>query len=182
MKTNLVRLAAAFALVMPVSTLPAQALELKVADSFPAGHYLVRLMLKPWMDDVTKRTNGAGTFEHYPAQQLGKATDMLKLTQAGVADIGYVAPAYASDKMAVSEVAMLPGGFEHSCQGTLAYSKLAKKGVIAEQDYAPNGIRLLFAVSLPQYRIFTVTKPVSEVISSTKRWRLARTAWPPSSR
>ena len=39
--------------------------------------------------------------------------------------------------------------------------ELAKKGVIAEQDYAPNGIRLLFAVSLPQYRIFTVAKPVT---------------------
>jgi len=41
---------------------PAQALELRVADSFPAGHYLVRLMLKPWMDEVTRKTNGAVTF------------------------------------------------------------------------------------------------------------------------
>src|SRR5215468_3069021 len=148
------------------SVIAAQAADpvrLRVADSFPKGHFLVKLILEPWMEDVTKRTNGGVTFEHYPAQQLGKAADMLKLTQAGVADIGYVAPSYASDKMPVSEVAMLPGGFEHACQGTLAYSKLAKNGVIADQDYTPNNIRLLFAVSLPQYRIFTVTKPVKEV-------------------
>jgi TRAP-type C4-dicarboxylate transport system substrate-binding protein len=148
------------------STVLAQAadpIKLRVADSFPKGHFLVKLVLEPWMEDVKKRTNNAVTFEHYPAQQLGKATDMLKLTQAGVADIGYVAPAYASDKMPVSEVAMLPGNFEHTCQGTLAYTKLAKNGVIAEQDYTPNGIRLLLAVSLPQYRIFTVTRPVKEV-------------------
>lgn len=148
------------------ATLPAPAadpIKLRVADSFPKGHFLVKLILEPWMEDVKKRTNNAVTFEHYPAQQLGKATDMLKLTQTGVADIGYVAPSYASDKMPVSEVAMLPGGFEHACQGTLAYSKLAKDGIIAQQDYAPNNIRLLFAVSLPQYRIFTVTKPVKEV-------------------
>ena len=81
---------------------------------------------------------------------------MLKLTQTGVADIGYVAPGYTSDKMPVSEVAMLPGAFEHSCQGTLAYWKLARNGVIAQQDYTANNIRLLLAVSLPQYRIFTV--------------------------
>ena len=80
MKTNLVRAAAVLALSLPVSTLSAQALELKVADSFPAGHYLVRLMLKPWMDDVTKRTNGAVTFTYYPNQQIGKAADMLRLT------------------------------------------------------------------------------------------------------
>ena len=88
---------------------------------------------------------------------------MLKLTQTGVADIGYVAPGYTSEKMPVSEVAMLPGAFEHSCQGTLAYWKLARNGVIAQQDYTANNIRLLLAVSLPQYRIFTVKAPVKDV-------------------
>jgi TRAP-type C4-dicarboxylate transport system substrate-binding protein len=147
------------------STVLAQAADpvrLRVADSFPKGHFLVKLVLEPWMEQVSKRTNNAVTFEHYPAQQLGKAADMLKLTQTGVADIGYVAPGYTSDKMPVSEVAMLPGAFEHSCQGTLAYWKLARNGVIAEQDYTANNIRLLLAVSLPQYRIFTVKQPVKD--------------------
>lgn len=141
----------------------ADPIKLRVADSFPKGHFLVKLILEPWMEAVTKRTNGAVTFEHYPAQQLGKAADMLKLTQTGVADIGYVAPGYVSDKMPVSEVAMLPGAFAHSCQGTLAYWKLARSGIIAEQDYAGNNIRLLLMVSLPQYRIFTVKTPVKQV-------------------
>ena len=152
--------------LLAVSTVLAQAAEpvrLRVADSFPKGHYLVKLVLEPWMEEVKKRTNNAVTFDHYPAQQLGKAADMLKLTQTGVADIGYVAPAYVSDKMPVSEVAMLPGAFEHSCQGTLAYWKLARNGVIAQQDYTTNNIRLLLAVSLPQYRIFTVKQPVKDV-------------------
>src|ERR1700712_2737054 len=141
----------------------ADPVKLRVADSFPKGHFLVKLILEPWMEAVTRRTNGAVSFEHYPAQQLGKAADMLKLTQTGVADIGYVAPAYVSEKMPVSEVAMLPGAFAHACQGTLAYWKLAKSGVIAEQDYAGNNIRLLLAVSLPQYRIFTVKNAVKDV-------------------
>ena len=156
--------------LLVASTVLAQAadpIKLRVADSFPKGHYLVKLVLEPWMEQVQKRTNGAVTFEHYPAQQLGKAADMLKLTQTGVADIGYVAPAYTSDKMPVSEVAMLPGAFAHSCQGTLAYWKLARSGVIAEQDYAGNNIRLLLAVSLPQYRIFTVKQPVKNVADVT---------------
>ena len=152
------------------STVLAQAadpIKLRVADSFPKGHYLVKLVLEPWMEQVSKRTNNAVTFEHYPAQQLGKAADMLKLTQTGVADIGYVAPGYTSEKMPVSEAAMLPGEFEHSCQGTLAYWKLARNGVIAEQDYTANNIRLLLAVSLPQYRIFTVKQPVKDVADVT---------------
>ena len=138
-----VRQAFAIPGLLVASTIFAQAADpitLRVADSFPKGHYLVKLVLEPWMEEVKKRTNNAVAFEHYPAQQLGKAADMLKLTQTGVADIGYVAPAYVSDKMPVSEVAMLPGAFEHSCQGTLAYWKLARNGVIAEQDYAGNHI------------------------------------------
>ena len=55
----------------------AEPIKLRVADSFPKGHYLVRLVLEPWMAEVQKRTNNAVTFEHYPAQQLGKAADML---------------------------------------------------------------------------------------------------------
>jgi TRAP-type C4-dicarboxylate transport system substrate-binding protein len=152
------------------STVLAQAadpIRLRVADSFPKGHFILKLIVEPWMEEVKKRTNNAVTFEHYPAQQLGKAADMLKLTQTGVADIGYTAPGYISDKMPVSEVAMLPGEFEHTCQGTGAYIKLAKSGVIAEQDYAANNIRLLFAVTLPQYRILTVKAPVKDVADVT---------------
>ncbi|MCK1277034.1 TRAP transporter substrate-binding protein DctP [Bradyrhizobium sp. 61] len=160
MKKNLVRAAAVLALSLPVSTLQAQALELKVADSFPAGHYLVRLMLKPWMDDVTRRTNGAVTFTYYPNQQIGKAADMLRLTQSGVVDIGYIGPSYVSDKMPLSEVAQLPGAFATSCQGTLAYWKTAREGILAKQEYAPNKIKLLLAVVLPPYQVWTVKSKV----------------------
>ncbi|GGF68984.1 C4-dicarboxylate ABC transporter [Azorhizobium oxalatiphilum] len=136
---------------------------LRVADSFPSGHYLSRLLLKPWMDEVTKRTNGAIVFDYFPGQQLGKAADMLALTQNGVADIGYVAPAYVSDKMPTSEVAMLPGSFANSCEGTRAYWKVARDGLVAKQDYAPNRIRLLIAVALPPYQILTAKTPVTKL-------------------
>lgn len=152
--------AVALSLPVTMALAPAQALELKVADSFPAGHYLVRLMLKPWMDDVTKRTNGAVTFSYYPNQQMGKATDLLRLTQSGVVDIGYIAPSYASDKMPLSEVAQLPESFTTSCQGTMAYWKSARDGVLAKQEYAPNKIKLLMAVVLPPYQVFTVKQKV----------------------
>jgi TRAP-type C4-dicarboxylate transport system substrate-binding protein len=158
MKKNLVWAVSVLALSLPLSTMSARALELKVADSFPAGHYLVRLMLKPWMDDVTKRTNGAVTFSYYPNQQIGKAADMLRLTQSGVVDIGYIGPSYVSDKMPLSEVAQLPGAFDTSCQGTLAYWKSARDGVLAKQEYAQ--IKLLFEVVLPPYQVWTAKQKV----------------------
>ncbi len=134
--------------------------KLRVADSFPSGHYLTKVIIQPFMDEVTKRTNGAVTFEYFPAQQLGKATDMLTLTQTGVTNIGYVAPAYVSEKMPLSEAAMLPGSFDTSCEGTTAYNKVARNGAIAAQDYAGNHLHLLMAVALPPYQILTVKAPV----------------------
>ncbi len=63
---------------------PSCSLELKVADAFPSGRYRVRLSLKSWMDDVTRRTSGA----------IGK---------------GYVAPSSAPDKIPLSEVPQSAG-------------------------------------------------------------------------
>jgi TRAP-type C4-dicarboxylate transport system substrate-binding protein len=142
---------------------PAHGLELKVADSFPAGHYLVSLMLKPWMEDVSRRTNGAVTFTYYPNQQIGKAADLLRLTQSGVIDIAYIGPSYVSDKMPLSEVAQLPEAFQTSCQGTLAYWKSAREGVLAKEEYAPNKIKLLMEVVLPPYQVWTVKQKIESL-------------------
>jgi TRAP-type C4-dicarboxylate transport system substrate-binding protein len=154
---------AALLTMISLAPSPSKALELKVADSFPAGHYLVRLMLKPWMDDVTKRTKGEVTFSYFPNQQIGKAVDLLRLTQSGVVDIGYIAPSYASDKMPLSEVAQLPEAFHSSCEGTLAYWKSAREQVLAKQEYAPNKIKLLVEVVLPPYQVFTVKQKIETV-------------------
>ncbi len=133
----------------------ADAVKLRVADSFPAGHYIPKALTKPFMDEVAKRTNNAVKFEYYPAEQLGKAKDMLSLTQSGVTDIAYVAPSFVSDKMPLAAVAELPGNFSESCQGTAAYWELVKKGgILDEKEFKPLGVRVLFTLVLPPYQVF----------------------------
>jgi TRAP-type C4-dicarboxylate transport system substrate-binding protein len=39
------------------------------------------------MQEVTRATNNAVTFEYYPSEQLGKAKDLLALTASGVAGV-----------------------------------------------------------------------------------------------
>ncbi|MGF7160990.1 TRAP-type C4-dicarboxylate transport system substrate-binding protein [Rhodoligotrophos appendicifer] len=131
---------------------------LRVADVYPAGHFVAEALTKPWMKEVEARTGGAVTFQYFPAEQLGKGKDLLSLTQSGVADIGLVIPAFVSDKLPLSAVAELPGGFAEACQGTMAFWKLANGGFLAEKEYAPNGVRVLFATVLPPYQIFSRTK------------------------
>ena len=141
--------------------------KLRVADALPVGHYISEYAAKFWMQEVTSRTNGSVQFEYYPGEQLGKAKDMLSLAQSGVADIAYVATSYISDKLPLSSVAELPGSFSTSCEGTLAYWKLAiGDGIIAKRDFEPNGVRVLFALSLPPYQLLTAKRKFDSISSA----------------
>jgi len=141
-----------------------ETIKLKVADSFPAAHYMNEL-IKQWMADVTEASGNTIEFEYYGAEQLGKASEMLTLVQSGVTDIAYVAPSYVSDKMPLSGVAELPGGFDSSCEGTHAYWKIATgDGLIAKHEMQPNQVRLLFTVLGAPYQILS-TKEIDGVSS-----------------
>lgn len=129
--------------------------DLRVADHYPVNASTANYTIKFFMDTVREASGGAVTFEYYPSEQLGKARDMLALTQQGVTDIGFIAPAYVSDKMPLSGVAELPGTFSGSCQAVAAYWKLAKDGILEEREFKPSGIHPLFAYLLQPYQIMT---------------------------
>ena len=138
--------------------------KIKIADSFPVGHYLPRYITTPMMEKLKANPAAKGIeFEYYPAEQMGKAKDFLSLVQSGVIDIAYVAPGFVSDKMPLSVVSELPLEFSGSCQGTMAYWNLAKPGgLLDKKEFAPNGVRLLFTIVLPPYQIIT-RKPFSNL-------------------
>lgn len=131
-------------------------IKLKIADSFPVGHYIPKYSVLPLMERMKSNPALDVEFEYYPGEQMGKSKDMLSLVQSGVIDIAYVAPAFVTDKMPLSAVAELPLNFSGSCMGTLAYWNLAKPGgLIDKKEFEPNGVRLLFTVVLPPYQLQT---------------------------
>jgi TRAP-type C4-dicarboxylate transport system substrate-binding protein len=77
---------------------------LRAADYVPPSHYLIRYAVKYWIDNVVKQSNGRIEVRHFPSEQLGKAKDMLSLTQSGVADVAGVVPSFVSDRMPLSKV------------------------------------------------------------------------------
>ena len=131
--------------------------KIKIADSFPVGHYLPKYITTPMIERLKANPAAKGIeFEYYPAEQMGKAKDFLSLVQSGVIDIAYVAPGFVSDKMPLSVVSELPLDFSGSCQATMAYWNLAKPGgLLDKKEFAPNGVRLLFTIVLPPYQIIT---------------------------
>lgn len=157
MNLHAVPLAVVAAAVIAVAPQAVAQTKIKIADSFPAGHYLPKYFTTPMMERLKASPNAKGyEFEYYPSEQMGKAKDLLSLTQSGVIDIAYVAPGFVSDKMPLSVVPELPLPFNGSCQATLAYWNLAKPGgLLDKKEFAPNGVRLLFTVVLPPYQVVT---------------------------
>lgn len=155
-------LAGAVALALSAGAQAQDTVTLKVADWMPLTHYTVSEGGLVFMKKATELSNGKIQFKHYPAEQLGKAKDTLQLAQSGVADIVNIAPAYITEKFPLSGVAELPGIYEGACRGSNAFAKMAAPGgILYENEYKRNGVRVLFTGAIGAYRVLTASKQVS---------------------
>jgi TRAP-type C4-dicarboxylate transport system substrate-binding protein len=140
-------------------------LTLRIADSLPHGHVLHRLITRPFIDDVERLSGRRIRFQHFPGEQLGKARDLLELTTGGLADVGYVVPAYHSDRMPLTAAVELPGMFSDYCQASGALWDLTHdEGYLARNEFMPNGVTALVTFLLPPYQILlSIPRPIMSV-------------------
>lgn len=138
--------------------------KLKFADWMPTSHYTVKQAAHPFMDKAKELSKGRIEFDYFPAEQLGKAKDLLTLLQSGAVDIVNISPAYMSDKLPLSSVAELPAMFNTACQGSNAYATLVRDGgILANQEFKPYGARILVSVAYAPYKVITTNRKVESV-------------------
>lgn len=137
---------------------------LKFADWMPLSHYTVENAAKPFMEKAKALSDGRIDIQYFPGEQLGKAKDALTLVQSGVADIVDISPSYITDKFVLSSVAELPAMFSSACEGTEAVAALVEgDGMIARNEFTPQGVRVLVSVAYAPYKVLTVANAVDEV-------------------
>lgn len=137
-----------------------QVIKLKVADSVPTSNFISTDGIVFFMDRVEELTDGKVEFEYYPAEQLGSAGSLLDLTTSKTTDIGYTT--YASEKLPLTDVGTLPGGFSTSKEGTKIFWKLTEE-MLLEEEYLKNGVRPLWTVALPSYQLVTGNKKIESI-------------------
>jgi TRAP-type C4-dicarboxylate transport system substrate-binding protein len=140
-----------------------ETLTLKVADSYPPGHFLSEQGAKPWMARVAELTGGKVQFQYYPAEQLGKLFDLPTLLEGGIADVVLVASGLLpGDYPLASGLPALAGKASNVKQVTDAYwSLLATDGPV-RAEYTSKGMHPLFFYALPQFEIVSTKKPVAK--------------------
>jgi TRAP-type C4-dicarboxylate transport system substrate-binding protein len=153
LRANLLTTAFSAVAVVPAFAEDIPETHLRMADSFPLAHVISADGAQYFAQQVKTLSDGKVVIDYFPAEQMGKARDLLSLTQSRVVDIGYVAPAYVSEKMPLSDVANLPGMFADVCAGTKAYISLATEGELAKREFEANGIKFLFGTTLPPYQV-----------------------------
>lgn len=148
------------------TALPTQAAEvtLNFADWQVPAAFTTREGAGVFMAKAKELSGGEIDFKYYPAEQLGKGGEMLRLVQTGVADISHVSPAYITEKFPLTTVSELPGMPLDSCLLANAIYDMAQPGgLLYESEFKPNGIRLLFAGNLGPYSILTTKKAIKNL-------------------
>lgn len=150
--------------LMGTSHVAAQDITLRVGDNLPTTHFLSEHGIQYFIEQVTERSGGRVAFQYFPAQQVGKAADMLQLVQTGVVDVGLILSAYVSDKMPLTGVMDLPGTFDSSCAGTRIYGNLtADGGFLDTTDFIENDILNVIAFVNPPYQLFLAEKGATSI-------------------
>lgn len=135
---------------------PAKVIELKLADSLSTSHALSKSGGMFWMKRVEELSGGAVKFRHFPAQQMGKASDMLKLVNTGVVDVAYVATPYFASQMPLGAgIGGLPGLYTTSLIGSRAYWKIANQEPMLSVDFLKNGVRPVATIMIPTYELLS---------------------------
>ena len=165
MKTLIAALSVLCSALALTSSVAAQTVSLRIADTLPSGNVIHRYLALPYIEAVEKASAGRVKFQHFPGGQLGKASDMLTLTQSGLVDVGYVGPSYQSDKMPLSSLFELPGAFGDYCQGIRALWKMTHAGgFLDKNEFTPNKIVPLLVSILPAYQLTLSTSKKIETI------------------
>jgi len=143
---------------------PAQQKEtitLKLTDHFPATHLIGKAAITPFAKRVEELTGGKIKMPYFPAQQLGKAKDMLTLVQGGIADISYIVPVYVG-KLPLNSVICLPSPAKNSMESSKLGVKIMNTGKFL-QEWEANGIKPLWVIITPPYDVQTTKKPVTKL-------------------
>ncbi len=135
---------------------------LRIADQFPLTHQASKLTILPVIDEIEKRSGGRIKFEHYPAEQLAKATGMLDAVRNGVADMALQVAGQVSDRLPLSTVVELPSVSDDILECYKAFQTLAD-GPLLEREYLPLGVRAVEVNCTPPQFLTTKAREIASL-------------------
>ena len=135
-----------------VASTAARAETLSLGDFQSTNHIVSLEGTVPWMAAVTKATDGAISFNHFPAEQAAKAKAQLDAVKGGILDVALLGASYHTDSLPLNSVVGLPGYYGSAVSGTKAMQALLKEGPLRDELLA-TGVTPIFGFVLPPYQV-----------------------------
>lgn len=139
----------------------APAVELIVVHGSPNKHVISAGGVEPWMARLTEIVGDAVSYKYYPAGQLADLKGLLNAVQSGIADAVPVPVGYASDKMPLNGVSMLPGFGTTAKQNIQTYASVMKKPELM-QEFQANKVVPIWNMAYPPYQYFSTQGPTKK--------------------
>lgn len=135
--------------------------KLKFASPYPVGHPSDN-MARQFIDEIQKLTNDKVKISYFPAEQLGKAKDMLSVCGKAIADMCQVHITYFAGQLPYSNVVVLPY-WTTATEGSAIYQSMLENSPELQQEFGKYGVRALEGHTTPSYDVATVSKPVRKL-------------------
>lgn len=101
------------------------ALELKVGSYEPESHYLVEHVYKPYLEEITRRTNGELTFKWFHGGTLVKAPQTVDGLKSGLVDLVVTTGIFTQESLfPVTHVMTLPFQFDSTVEANHVFQKM----------------------------------------------------------
>ncbi|CAM5791720.1 TRAP transporter substrate-binding protein [Ottowia pentelensis] len=146
------------ALMTGVSVQAADTIKLKYANSYPTGHPS-DLRAKEFIAEVEKLSGHKIEISYFPAEQLGKAKDMLSVCGKGIADICDIHVTYFAGQLPYNNTIVLPL-WTTAVEGSAIYQWMLESVPDVRGEFDKFNVIPLYGSTTPSYNVATVEKPV----------------------
>lgn len=151
------------AVILFVFSVPAFAdkpINLRLSSFLPSGHFMNVKIIKPWIADIEKRTNGKVKIKVYAGGALGKPQEQYGMAARGVADITWGILAYSPGKFPLATVVELPFMSPSAEIGSRMVQRLYDKGYFGDEF---DEVKLLTLAMPPNMDLHSRKHPVEKL-------------------
>ena len=133
----------------------AQSISMSVVTGSPPGHIISDGGVEPWMACVTDALGDEIEFNYFPAGQLVALRELQSGLENGIANAVPIPVGYASDRLPLNNVSMLPGLGTSAQQIIGSYSRLIREDEAIAAEFAEINAVPIWAMGFPPYQIIS---------------------------
>ncbi len=139
----------------------AETIKLKFASPFPMGHPS-EVLAEKFIAEIEKSLGKKVEVSYFPAEQLGKAKDMLSVCGRGIADICQIHITYFAGQLPYNNTIVLPL-WTTGTEGSTIYQWMLENVPELQEEFKQYGVHALEGNTTGSYNVATTDKPVRKL-------------------